>query len=209
MSMRSEQWAACKSVEDQELVRLARRGAREAEEALVYRYSRLVRQLARPLYLAGGDNDDLIQEGLIGLIHAIREYDREKSASFRTYAEICIRSRLYNAIRAAARDKHSPLNHSVPLEVPFFDSYTAFSQPFQPDPEDVIIGRENARNTLRRVRNLLSPLEGRILKYYLDGLTTREIGEAVNRPPKSVDNAVQRVRRKVARYISSGDLSES
>jgi RNA polymerase sporulation-specific sigma factor len=176
----------------------------------VYRYNRLVRQLSRPYYLVGGDSDDLIQEGMIGLMNGIREYRCSGPASFRTFAEICIRNRLYSAVRAAARDKHSPLNQSVPLEIPFLDSHTTtFGTPLlaQSDPEDLIIGREDLRDTLRGVRAQLSEFEAKILGYYLDGLTLREMAEAVHKSPKSVDNAVQRVRRKVARRLTSGDLS--
>lgn len=201
---------AYEEASDERLCELARGGDRDAEERLVSRYNRLVRQLARPFYLAGGDSDDLIQEGMIGLIHGVREYDAARAASFRTYAEICIRNRLYSAVRAAARDKHWPLNQSVPLDIPFFDSRTApVNGPLlsQVDPEDLVIGREDARDTLRGVRKQLSEFEAKILGYYLDGLTTREMAEAVHKSPKSVDNAVQRIRRKIARHLTSGDLS--
>ena len=194
---------------DEELCALARRGNREAEETLISRYHRLVRRLARPLYLAGGEQEDLIQEGMIGLIHGVREYDGSKSASFHTYAETCIRNRLISAVRAAARHKHSPLNQSVPLEIPFFENPSSLSAWAQENPEDLIISRERVRDTLRGVRGQLSEFEAKILGYYLDGLTTREMAEAVSRSPKSVDNAVQRIRRKVARHLSSGDLSGS
>ena len=195
---------------DDALCALARQGDREAEEALVARYTRLVRQLARPYFLAGGDSDDLVQEGMIGLIYGVREYDAGNPASFRTYAETCIRNRLYSAVRAAARDKHTPLNQSVPLEIPFFDSHTiSFGAPLpsQANPEDLIIGREGVRDMLRDVQKQLSEFEAKILGLYLDGLTTREMAEAVSRSPKSVDNAVQRIRRKVARHLTSGDFS--
>ena len=196
---------------DEALCAMARGGDRRAEEILVTRYSRLVRRLARPFFLAGGDSDDLIQEGMIGLTLGIREYDPQRAASFHTFAEVCIRNRLYSAVRAAARDKHSPLNHSVPLELPSFDSHvTSFGAPLLSlaNPEDLIIGREGARDTLSGVRKQLSAFEAKILGYYLDGLTTREMAKAVSRSPKSVDNAVQRIRRKVARHISSGDISD-
>ena len=196
---------------DENLCELTRCGDREAEETLVSLYTRLVRQLARPYYLAGGDSDDLIQEGMIGLIYGMREYDSSRNASFRTFAETCIRNRLYSAVRAAARDKHSPLNQSIPLEMPFFDSRTTSSigahTLSQVDPEELVIGREDARDTLRGVRKQLSEFEAKILGFYLDGLTTKEMAEAVNKSPKSVDNAVQRVRRKIAQHLTSGDLS--
>ena len=209
MSINEAQMTAYTALPDESLSDLARRGDRDAEEILVKRYNRLVRQLARPFYLAGGDSDDLIQEGMIGLICAVREYDGQRAASFRTFAEICIRNRLYSAVRAAARDKHTPLNQSVPLEMPFFDGQSScFGAMAGENPEDLIIGRERVQDALSDVRKQLSDFEAKILGYYLDGLTIREMAKAVSRSPKSVDNAVQRIRRKAARQLNAGDLSK-
>ena len=197
---------------DETLCQLVAGGSREAEEALVTRYNRLVRTCARPFFLVGGDSEDLTQEGMVGLLKAVREYDASKEASFRTFAEICIRNRLYSVLRAAARDKHMALNQSVPLDTPFFDanSYTSgTSQLAQQNPEESLIDREHTAALLAGVRKQLSEFEAKILGYYLDGLSCREIAETVGRPPKSVDNAVQRIRRKVARQLLSGDLSGS
>ena len=197
---------------DETLCQLVAGGSREAEEALVTRYNRLVRTCARPFFLIGGDSEDLTQEGMVGLIKAVREYDPAKTASFRTFAEICIRSRLYSVLRAAARDKHMALNQSVPLDTPFFDanSYTSGTSDLtQRDPEAYLIDREHTAALLSGVRKQLSEFEAKILGYYLDGLSCREIAETVGKPPKSVDNAVQRIRRKVARQLLSGDLSGS
>ncbi|MHA5221062.1 sigma-70 family RNA polymerase sigma factor [Dysosmobacter sp. Phy] len=197
---------------DEALCALVASGNREAEEVLVARYNRLVRTCARPFFLIGGDSEDLTQEGMVGLIKAVREYDAAKEASFRTFAEICIRNRLYSVLRAAARDKHSPLNQSVPLDTPFLDSnsYTSgTSHLAQRNPEDFLIDREHTAALLAGVRKQLSEFEAEILGYYLDGLSCREIAETVGKPPKSVDNAVQRIRRKVARQLQSGDLSGS
>lgn len=194
---------------DEELCAMVADGSREAEEILVTRYNRLVRTCARPYFLIGGDSEDLTQEGMVGLIKAVREYDAAKEASFRTFAEICIRNRLFSVLRAAAREKHSPLNQSVPLDTPFFESnsYTAATRNMaQRSPEEYIIDREHAESVLSGVRKQLSEFETKILGYYLDGLSCREIAEAVGRSPKSVDNAVQRVRRKVAQY--SGEVSK-
>jgi len=209
MSINEAQMTAYTALPDESLSDLARRGDRDAEEILVKRYNRLVRQLARPFYLAGGDSDDLIQEGMIGLICAVREYDGQRAASFRTFAEICIRNRLYSAVRAAARDKHTPLNQSVPLEMPFFDGQSScFGAMAGENPEDLIIGRERVQDALSDVRKQLSDFEAKILGYYLDGLTIREMAKAVLRSPKSVDNAVQRIRRKAARHLQAGDISK-
>lgn len=197
---------------DEELCKLAASGTRSAEEVLVTRYNRLVRSCSRPFFLAGGDSEDLIQEGMVGLLKAVREYDPEKEASFRTFAEVCIRNRLYSVLRAAARDKHAPLNQSVPLDTPFFecDSYTSGTSDLsQCNPEDFLIDREHTAALLSGVRKKLSEFEAKILGYYLDGLSCREIAETVGKSPKSVDNAVQRIRQKVARHLLSGDFSNS
>jgi len=209
MSIKEAQKSGHSSPADEVLSAMARQGDSEAEETLVKRYMRLVRQLARPLYLAGGDSDDLIQEGMIGLMCAVREYDGSRPAGFRTFAEICIRNRLYSAVRAAARDKHSPLNQSVPLEIPFFDGQgSPYSAIAGENPEDLVISREGVEDALSDVRRQLSEFEAKILGYYLDGLTIREMAEAVSRSPKSVDNAVQRIRRKAGRHLENGDISK-
>ncbi len=196
---------------DEALCLLVAAGNRLAEETLVTRYNRLVRTCARPFFLAGGDSEDLTQEGMVGLITAVREYDAGKEASFRTFAEICIRSRLYSVIRASARDKQQPLNQSLSLDDSHFDSNPLTSGTnnlAQRNPEDFLIDREHTAALLSGVRKQLSEFEAKILGFYLDGLSCREIAKAVNKPPKSVDNAVQRIRRKVARQLLSGDLSK-
>ena len=189
---------------DEQLCALSAAGNRMAEEILVARYHRLVRSCARPYFLAGGDNEDLLQEGMFGLLKAIREYDAARDASFYTFAGTCIRNLLYSVLKAASSGKHSPLNQSVPLNPSFFDANPAFAQV---DPEVLLIDREKAASLLQSTRKQLSEFEVKILGYYLDGLTCREIAETVGKSPKSVDNAVQRIRRKVARYLSSGDIS--
>ena len=197
---------------DEALCRLAGEGDREAEELLVARYTRLVRTCARPLFLIGGDSEDLTQEGMIGLMHAIREYRPDRAASFRTFAEVCIRRRLSSALRDAHSGKHTPLNRSVPLDMPFFDpdSYTYGAQQLASrDQEELLIDRERARSLLSGVRKQLSEFEAKILGYYLDGLSCREIAETAGISPKSVDNAVQRIRRKTAQHLLSGDFSGS
>ena len=196
---------------DEELCLLAASGNRLAEEALVTRYNRLVRTCARPFFLAGGDSEDLTQEGMVGLIKAVREYDAGKEASFRTFAEVCIRNRLYSVLRASARDKQQPLNQSLSLDDSHFESNPLTSGTnnlAQRNPEDFLIDREHTAALLSGVRKQLSEFEAKILGFYLDGLSCREIAKAVNKPPKSVDNAVQRIRRKVARQLLSGDLSK-
>lgn len=194
---------------DEELCSQVSSGMPQAEEELVRRYGCLVRACARPLFLAGGDSEDLIQEGMLGLLTAIRGFDPSKSASFRTYAEICIRSKLATAIRAAQRDKHLPLNHSVSFETPLFDGTNPHLFSSEESPEDVVIGREELQERLDALKGQLSGFEAEILSYYLGGLSCAEIAGRVHRTPKSVDNAVQRIRHKMARQTSTGESSES
>ena len=199
-----------KNLPDETLCSMAVSGDRAAEELLVTRYHRVVRTCARPFFLAGGDSEDLTQEGMVGLIKAVREFDAAKDASFRTFAEVCIRNRLYSALRASAREKHQALNQSVSLDTPDFDSnsYTSGTNNLaQRGPEDFLIDREHTAALLSGVRKQLSEFEAKILGYYLDGLSCREIAETVGKPPKSVDNAVQRIRRKVAQQLLSGEFS--
>ena len=199
---------------DEALCTLAASGDRIAEEALVMRYHRLVRICARPYFLAGGDSEDLIQEGMVGLLAAIREYDSGKAASFRTFAEVCIKNRLISVIKAAARDKHIPLNNYVSFETPLFSgngdhyAYGAADQ-LQEDPEAILLGREAFQERMRALEGQLSGFEASVLRLYLNGLSYSEIAAEVNKSPKSVDNAVQRIRRKLAQQSSSGDVSVS
>jgi RNA polymerase sporulation-specific sigma factor len=190
------------TVADEQLWELAIKGTIEAEEELIKRYSSLVRMCARPLFLVGGDSEDLIQEGMIGLISAIRSYDPQNSASFKTYAERCIKNRLYSAIRAAGRQKNSPLNESVPIEFAMFsDDDTSL------DPERIVIAREASDDIITRAKNELSGLENEILGYYLDGMSYGDIAAETGKTVKSVDNAVQRIRKKLTRLLNSGEFS--
>ena len=194
---------------DEDLCMAAAAGDSQCESELVRRYGQLVRACARPLFLAGGDSEDLIQEGMLGLLTAIRSFDPARDTAFRTYAAICIRSRLLSAVRAAQGGKHIPLNHSVSFEPPLFDGANAHLFSTVESPEDVIIGREELKERLDALKGQLSELEAQILPPYLSGLSCGEIARQVGRSQKSVDNAIQRIRRKVARQFSSGVSSES
>ena len=198
---------------DEELCMNAVSGDRVAEEILAIRYNRLVRVCARPFFLAGGDSEDLIQEGMLGLLSAIRSYQANKDASFRTYAEICIKSRLISAVRAASSGKHTPLNSYISFETPSFDGIADQSQAIaagmlQGNPEDVLISREELREHLDTAKGQLSGFEAKVLSFYLEGYSYQEIAAQVKRSPKSVDNAVQRIRRKLAQHFSSGEISK-
>lgn len=184
---------------DEELCALVAAGRRDAEEELVKRYLRPVRVCARPYFLAGGDSEDLIQEAMFGLLKAIREFDPGHDARFKTFAEVCIRNRIRSAVTNAARSKHAPLNDSVPFESPMLGS--------EASPEELYISREEETERLARLGQRLSPLERNVLRLFLLGLSYQEISEQVGRSIKSVDNAVQRIRRKVAGNF--GVFSES
>lgn len=183
-------------MDDEALCALSSKGNRQAEEILVNRYHRLVRSIVRPFYLIGGDSEDLIQEGMVGLLRAVREYDPQREASFRTFADTCVRNRVFSVLKAANSGKHTPLNYSVPLDDPLFDVGSSLAQV---DPEHWLIDREKTAGLLVNARKQLSDFEVRILGYYLDGLTCREISKTIGKPPKSVDNAIQRIRRKLGR----------
>lgn len=193
-----------RALSDEQLCQAAREGNTQAEEILALRYHRLVRSVARPFFLAGGDSEDLLQEGMFALVKAMREYDPGRDTSFHTFAETCIRNRIYTVLKSAASGKNVPLNQAIPLNPSFLEVNSFFAQP---DPEVLLIDREKAQLLLTDVRRQLSAFETEVLGYYLDGLTCREIAETVGRPPKAVDNAVQRIRRKVERQLSSGEIS--
>lgn len=181
--------------EDEVLVTAAQAGDRAAEEALILRYTRLVRACARPLFLAGGDSEDLVQEGLLGLLDAIREFDSRQGASFGTFARVCVQNRLRSAVRSAAREKHMALNAAVPWE-----GQEAPEGGLGPEnPEDLVIAREARQETAARLDRELSAFEREVLGQYLEGFSYQEIARATGKPPKAVDNAVQRIRRKLAR----------
>ena len=196
------------SFTDQQLHSLYCSGDAAAGNELALRYRRLVKSCMRPYFLAGGDSEDLLQEGMIGLLSAMRDYDPDSGASFQTYAQLCIRRRIISAARAASRKKHAPLNDGVPLE-DFISSEEHYAALYGGrSAEDQVLDREWINDFLTTDSFHLSMLESRILKDYLDGLSYSEIAEKWGRSEKSIDNAVQRIRRKLARHLlNPGDFS--
>ena len=196
---------------DVELLHLFAAGEKMAQDALILRYSKVVRRCIRPYFLAGGDSEDLMQEGMIGLLSAIREYDGSVGASFHTYAELCIRRRIISAARSAARLKHSPLNDSVSLEEILSDENKRGSllegDRYVRSPEEHLLAREREGDFISAYSKYLSAFEEEILKYYLQGCSYQEIASNCGRSLKSVDNAVQRIRKKLARRFNYGDFS--
>jgi RNA polymerase sporulation-specific sigma factor len=194
---------------DEQLQALARDRQSGAEEALAERYVRLVRMCARPYFLAGGDSEDLIQEGMLGLLSAIREYDSGKGVRFKTYAEVCVKNRIQSAIRSASRKKHAPLNDGVSFdEVLSDESQSLGTHYYQRSPEEQVLARESEREFISAYSRCLSKLETQILGLYLDGLSYQEMAVATGRNVKAVDNAVQRIRKKLE-HLPSGENSES
>jgi RNA polymerase sporulation-specific sigma factor len=199
-------------LDDDRLQQLAMSGDREAEEALAERYLRLVRACARPLFLAGGDSEDLIQEGTFGLLSAIRRYSPEDGTSFKTFAEHCVRMRLLSAIKSASRLKHIPLNDGISLEELSEDpgaDIAALPESFRQNPEKLILAKESREELSAAFSRCLSRFEVKVLNLYLEGLSYREIADRLCKDAKSIDNAVQRIRRKLARENILGDFSLS
>ncbi len=190
---------------DEELLALAAERDLQAEEVLIRRYSRVIRSLARPFFLTGGDNDDLMQEGMLGLISAIRSYDAGEKTSFKTFAVLCIRRRLISAVRKSATQQDVSLDDCLSLESSLFDEISSRSDILR-GPEELLIDREEARKRYRNLLQLLSVYEQSVLRCFLKGMSYREIAEITKKPEKAVDNAVQRIRRKFQK-ITPGDTS--
>ncbi|MDR1131840.1 MAG: sigma-70 family RNA polymerase sigma factor [Oscillospiraceae bacterium] len=199
------------TITDNALLSMVKFGDRVAEEQLALRYARLVKACSRPYFLVGGDSEDLIQEGMLGLISAIREFDISMNASFKTYAEICVKRRIYSAIKSASRKKHEPLNDMVSFDDVLSDESksgaAAYGEAYRRTPEEQVLARESADEIIQAYSRCLSGFEVEILHLYLSGLSYSEIAEACGKTEKSVDNAVQRIRRKLARSLYPGDNS--
>ena len=200
------------NLSDNALQALSTEGDRGAEEALSERYARLVRVCARPLFLAGGDSEDLLQEGMIGLLSAIREYDPNSGTAFRSFAEHCIRMRILSAIKSASRLKHFPLNDGISLEELSEDpgaDISTLPELIRHNPEELILAKESREELNAAFSRCLSRFEIKVLDLYLEGLSYREIADRLCKDAKSIDNAVQRIRRKLARETILGDNSRS
>lgn len=183
--------SVCDPSEDAALCTKANQGDRVAEETLVLRYNWLVRSCARPLFLLGADHEDLLQEGMVGLIKAIRDFDPSRSDSFSAFARLCIRRRMLDAIRAASGDRHAILNGSLSLD----DASQQEVSSEESNPEALLIGQEIFEERMRRCH--FTPLEQQVLPLYLQGQTRREMSSETGMPVKTIDNAIQRIRKKL------------
>lgn len=188
------------SMTDEQLCAACRQSSQALEE-LVRRHQKLVRACVRPFFLAGADSDDLLQEGMLGLLRAAALYQPARDAAFRTFAAACIRNRLISLVRAAGASQRRLWNESIPLGAFSLDASPEKSclSPTEQSPEDLLISRENFLELRSRLSKALSALENQVLALYLEGFSYCEIGRFLHKPTKAVDNAVQRIRRKLAR----------
>ncbi|MDR1960787.1 MAG: RNA polymerase sporulation sigma factor SigH [Gracilibacteraceae bacterium] len=196
-------------VHDEEWVELAKTGDVGAQEFLINKYKNFVRAKARSYFLIGADREDIIQEGMIGLYKAIRDFRGDKLSSFRAFAELCVTRQIITAIKTATRQKHIPLNSYVSLNKPIYDDESdrtlidVISGARMSDPEELIISREEFDDIEEKMGEILSSLEWEVLMAYLDGKSYQEIAAELRRHVKSIDNALQRVKRKLERYLEN------
>jgi len=192
---------------EEEVVALARDGDDKASEYLIKKYKNFVRAKARSYFLIGADREDIIQEGMIGLFKAIRDFQVDKISSFRAFAELCITRQIITAIKTATRQKHIPLNSYVSLNKPIYDEESertlmdVLAGAKVLDPEELIISREEVHSIETKIGEVLSDLEQEVLSDYLQGKSYQEIAEHLDRHVKSIDNALQRVKRKLERFL--------
>lgn len=192
---------------DEDIVELAQQGDQCAVDFLVDKYKNFVRAKARSYFLIGADREDIIQEGMIGLFKAIRDYKQDKLTSFRAFAELCITRQIITAIKTATRQKHIPLNSYVSLNKPIYDEESdrtlmdILSTAKVTNPEDIVISQEEFIFIEKKMGEILSSLEWKVLMAYLEGKSYQEIAEELQRHVKSIDNALQRVKRKLEKYL--------
>ncbi|WP_425506992.1 RNA polymerase sporulation sigma factor SigH [Texcoconibacillus texcoconensis] len=196
-----------KELDDDHLVKYAREGDSAALEHLINKYKNFVRAKARSYFLIGADHEDIIQEGMIGLYKAIRDFQGDKQSSFKAFAELCITRQIITAIKTATRQKHIPLNSYVSLDKPLYDEESertlldVICGSHITDPEELLINQEEFDNIEVKMSELLSDLEQEVLMLYLNGRSYQEISVDLNRHIKSIDNALQRVKRKLENHV--------
>lgn len=195
------------SMTDEDVALLAQDGDEDASEYLLNKYKNFVRSKARSYFLVGADHEDIVQEGMIGLFKAFRDFRPERLSSFHAFAELCVTRQIITAIKTATRQKHIPLNSYVSLNKPIFEEENdrtlldVITERHNADPEELIIGQENYVSIESRINRALSPLERHVLHAYLDGKSYQEIAEMLGRHVKSIDNALQRIKRKLDKLI--------
>ncbi|MGO4532818.1 RNA polymerase sporulation sigma factor SigH [Paenibacillus sp. 2TAF8] len=196
---------------DEDIVEAVREGESEALEFLINKYRNFVRAKARSYFLIGADREDIIQEGMIGLYKSIRDFKGDKLASFKAFAELCITRQIITAIKTATRQKHIPLNSYVSLDKPIYDEESdrtlldVICGTQVSDPEELVINQEEFVGLEDKMSEILSDLERKVLMLYLDGRSYQEIAVDLDRHVKSIDNALQRVKRKLEKYLEVRD----
>lgn len=194
---------------DEEIILLFKNGDDDAQDFLISKYKNFVRAKIKPYFLIGASNDDLLQEGMIGLFKAIRDFDADKNASFITFAEICIVRQVITAVKAATRLKHNPLNFYLSLDKPVYDDVEdnktmldVLCELKNSGPEDALILREQLEELEQKLNSKLSYLEKQVLVLYLDGRSYQEISKILECSTKAIDNAIQRIKKKVDKILS-------
>ncbi|MEQ8235827.1 MAG: RNA polymerase sporulation sigma factor SigH [Syntrophomonadaceae bacterium] len=201
-------------IPDEEIVELAQQGEQFAIEFLVDKYKNFVRAKARSYFLIGADREDIIQEGMIGLFKAVRDYRLDKLTSFRAFAELCITRQIITAIKTATRQKHIPLNSYVSLNKPIYDEESdrtlmdIITTTGITNPEEIVISREEFVFIEKKMGEILSSLEWKVLMSYLEGKSYQEISVDLKRHVKSIDNALQRVKRKLEKYLEDREQTK-
>lgn len=194
---------------DEQLVEATRQGDSEALDFLITKYKPLVRMKVKSYFLIGADKEDIIQEGMIGLFKAVRDFNDGHQASFKAFAELCITRQMITAIKTATRQKHMPLNSYVSLDKPVGDDEQAstlmdlLETDSSEDPANFVVHREQFLDMESRINAILSPFEQKVLALYIDGCSYQEIAEQLGRHVKSIDNALQRIKRKLEQQLTS------
>lgn len=205
-------YESLKNTTDDELLRLVKKDDHYALNYLIKRYRSFVCVKAQTYFLIGADHEDIIQEGLIGLYKAIRDYNATKLASFKAFAELCVTRQIITAIKTATRQKHMPLNSYISLDKPLFDEepdntlFDVIEEQEAIDPQELLLNREKFGAIEIKLLDVLSGLERKTLHLYLDGCTYQEISELLDRHVKSIDNALQRVKKKLEQLINPSEL---
>ena len=188
-------------IKDEELISRFKNGESEILDYLMEKYKKMVRKKARTMFLIGGENDDLIQEGMIGLFKAVRDYQPDRDAAFQTFASICVDRQIYNAIQSSNRQKHQPLNSYISLSEQDGENEEHLGDNWGENPESIIIDQENVQDLEQEITATLSPMENQVLEYYLAGNGYGEIAQIMGKTPKSIDNALQRIRIKIREQL--------
>ena len=189
---------------DERVVELAQKGDKHAAEHIVSKYKDLVEIRSTPYFMAGGERDDLVQEGLIGLYKAIKSYNQERKANFKTFAEICVVRQMISAVKTSTRKKNSPLNYYVSIHIPEDEMDTISGKLIDiknDDPESMLIEQESAQGMQNKINSVLSDFESQVLNYYLSGIPYKEIAMHIGKSYKAVDNALCRIKKKIEKYI--------